>query len=171
MIDIDEQLESSTPMHPSRAARLPSSHDGRPLGATSRSRRRTVAITGAAGGLGEGLAVALRAKKANPAFIDLDAQATADRAERLGGKRVAVGLEANVLDLASLEAAIASAEQHFGRVDVVIAAAASRSAHHVRWRSSTQTTGTGRSPSTSTGRGARGAPACPTCVANRGPSW
>ena len=47
--------------------------------------------TGAAGGLGKAFVVALRAKKANLALIDLDAQATADQAERLGGKRVAVG--------------------------------------------------------------------------------
>jgi len=44
---------------------------------------RTVAITGAAGGLGQDLAKALRARGASVALLDLDADAVGDLAERL----------------------------------------------------------------------------------------
>lgn len=84
---------------------------------------RTVAITGASGGLGQALAEALRARKANLVLLDLDANAVAEQAERLGGPRVARGWRADVRDLGSLEAAMREASEHFGRLDVVIAGA------------------------------------------------
>ncbi|MDV6264653.1 SDR family NAD(P)-dependent oxidoreductase [Rhodococcoides yunnanense] len=84
---------------------------------------RTVVITGAAGGLGKLLAQALRARKANLVLLDLDADAVAAQAEGLGGSRVARGWRADVRDLASLETAMSEAAEHFGRIDVVIAAA------------------------------------------------
>lgn len=84
---------------------------------------KTVAITGANGGLGSALAVALRARKANVALLDLDLDAVTAQARALGGDTVAKGLSANVRDLSSLEAAMSAAAEHFGRLDVVIAAA------------------------------------------------
>ena len=49
---------------------------------------RTVVITGASGGLGAGLARALRARGANVALLDLDADAVRRQAERLGWRPV-----------------------------------------------------------------------------------
>jgi len=45
---------------------------------------RTVAITGSTGGLGSALAGALRARGANLALLDLDANLTHDQAHALG---------------------------------------------------------------------------------------
>jgi NAD(P)-dependent dehydrogenase (short-subunit alcohol dehydrogenase family) len=84
---------------------------------------RTVAITGAAGGLGFALAEALRARKANLVLLDLDADAVAAQAERLGGHRVARGWRADVRDLNSISEVIRDAVEHFGRLDVVVAGA------------------------------------------------
>jgi len=84
---------------------------------------RTVAITGASGGLGRALAEALRARKANLALLDLDADTVAEQAERLGGLRVARGWQVDVRDLDSLKVAMREAAEHFGRLDVVIAGA------------------------------------------------
>ena len=57
---------------------------------------RTVAITGGCGGLGIALAGALRAKQANVALLDLDADGVKAQAERLGDVRVARGRAADV---------------------------------------------------------------------------
>ena len=84
---------------------------------------RTVAITGAGGGLGGALAEALRARKANVALLDINLDAVTAHAERLGGSTVSRGWRANVRDLASLEEAMQGVVDHFGRLDVVIAAA------------------------------------------------
>jgi len=84
---------------------------------------RTVAITGASGGLGRALAEALRARKANLVLLDLDGDAVAEQAERLGGARVARGWQVDVCDLDSLKVATREAAEHFGRLDVVIAGA------------------------------------------------
>lgn len=84
---------------------------------------RTVAITGSTGGLGDAIAAELRDRKAKLALLDLDANAVADQAEELGGSRVARGWEVDVRNLQSLETAMQEAAEHFGRLDVVIAAA------------------------------------------------
>lgn len=82
---------------------------------------RTVAITGSTGGLGSGLAQALRDRGAKLALLDLDAAATAEQAQRLGGDAVAAGFHADVRDFATVQAAMTQAVQHFGGLDVVIA--------------------------------------------------
>ena len=84
---------------------------------------RTVAITGSTGGLGSALAGALRARGANLALLDLDANLTHDQAHALGPDTVAQGWPADVRDLGSLEAALTGAAEHFGRLDVVVAGA------------------------------------------------
>lgn len=84
---------------------------------------RTVAITGAAGGLGSALAKALRARKAKVALLDLNLDMVSADAESLGGPTVARGWYANVRDLTSLKEAMQGVVDHFGRLDVVIAAA------------------------------------------------
>ena len=84
---------------------------------------RTVAITGSTGGLGSALADALRGRKANLVLLDLDHDAVTAQAERLGSQRVAVGIQADVRDMQSLEDAMRQAVEHFGRLDIVIAGA------------------------------------------------
>ena len=84
---------------------------------------RTVAITGAGGGLGIALAEALRAKNANVALLDLDASRVEAQAERLGNARVARGWAADVRDLETLTDVMREVREHFGRLDVVIAGA------------------------------------------------
>lgn len=84
---------------------------------------RTVALTGSTGGLGASLASALRARGANLALLDLNGDATEAQAGTLGGATVARGWPADVRDLTTLQTAMAEADQHFGRLDVVIAAA------------------------------------------------
>ncbi|GLZ53477.1 SDR family NAD(P)-dependent oxidoreductase [Actinomycetospora sp. NBRC 106378] len=84
---------------------------------------RTVLVTGACGGLGVALAEALRAKGARLALVDLDADHVTDRARRLGDQRAAAGWAADVRDLDRLIEVAASVRAHFGRFDVVVAAA------------------------------------------------
>lgn len=82
---------------------------------------RTVAITGSTGGLGTALAEALRVRGANVALLDLDADRAQKQARALGPDTVAHGWRADVRDLGSLQAALADAADHFGRLDVVVA--------------------------------------------------
>jgi len=84
---------------------------------------RTFVITGATGGLGNALATALRARNARLALLDLNADAVAAQAERLGGSTVARGWPADVRRLDELQKAMREAAEHFGRLDVVIAGA------------------------------------------------
>jgi NAD(P)-dependent dehydrogenase (short-subunit alcohol dehydrogenase family) len=84
---------------------------------------RTIAITGATGGLGMALATKLRERKANVALLDLDGGAAERLAQDLGGARVAWGTSIDVRSLESVELAMAGASKHFGRIDVVVAGA------------------------------------------------
>jgi NAD(P)-dependent dehydrogenase (short-subunit alcohol dehydrogenase family) len=65
---------------------------------------RTVAITGAAGGLGRDLAKALRAKGASVALLDLNADAVRELADDLGDESVARGWQTDVRNLDNLTA-------------------------------------------------------------------
>lgn len=82
---------------------------------------RTVLITGSTGGLGTALARALRERGANLALLDLDLAAAQQQAHDLGPEAVARGWAVDVRDLASVQSAMDSAAEHFGRIDVVIA--------------------------------------------------
>ncbi len=82
---------------------------------------RVIVITGSTGGLGQAAAQALRAKGVKLALLDLDQDKVDAQARTLGGDQVAKGWGADVRSLSSLEAALASAALHFGRIDVVIA--------------------------------------------------
>ncbi len=76
-------------------------------------------ITGGARGIGFGMAQALSRRGASVALVDLDpAQVTAS-AERLGQR--AHGIAADVTDRAAIDAAVATAVERFGGVDIVIA--------------------------------------------------
>ena len=84
---------------------------------------KTVAITGAGGGLGAGLARALRAHGANVALLDLTADRVQAHAARLGGDRYARGWAVDVRDFDAQQHVFGEIAKHFGAIDVVIAAA------------------------------------------------
>lgn len=82
---------------------------------------KVVVITGSTGGLGQATAQALRDKGAKLALLDLDLNKITQQANDLGGSSNAMGWQADVCSLESLENAMASAAKHFGKIDVVIA--------------------------------------------------
>ena len=84
---------------------------------------RTVAITGAAGGLGADLAKALRARGARIALLDLNPNAVCELADHLGGDSVARGWRADVRDFDNLDQVMTDVAAHFERLDVVVAGA------------------------------------------------
>lgn len=76
---------------------------------------RTVIVTGAARGIGAGIAQAILEAGGNAVLIDLDgaaAESTANRLDPEGGR--ALGLAADVTDAASLDAATAATIDRFG---------------------------------------------------------
>ena len=80
-------------------------------------------VTGAAGGLGRALAPALLAQGARLALLDLDAAGVEAMAAELGTPDRVAGFACDVRSMASVTAACDAAAAHFGRIDVVIAAA------------------------------------------------
>lgn len=84
---------------------------------------RTVVITGAGGGLGTGLARALRAHGANVALLDLHTDVVQPLADQLGGDRYARAWAVDVRDLNALEQVMSDVAGHFGAIDVAIAGA------------------------------------------------
>jgi len=74
-------------------------------------------VTGAASGIGLAVAELFAAKGASLVLLDLSDQVRAV-AQRLPGEHV--GMACNVADCAQLEAAVASAVQRFGRIDVLV---------------------------------------------------
>ena len=79
---------------------------------------RTIAITGAARGIGRATAEALLARGAKVAIGDVDAAAATEAAEALGPN--AAGAKVDVSDRASFAAFLATAEQQLGPLDVLI---------------------------------------------------
>src|ERR1700756_1882556 len=84
---------------------------------------RTVAITGAAGGLGADLAAALTAKGARVALLDVNRDAVCKLADHLGADSGARGWRADVRDLDNLDQVMTEVAAHFERLDVVVAGA------------------------------------------------
>jgi len=84
---------------------------------------RTVAITGAAGGLGADLAKALRTQGARVALLDLNADAVRELADQLGSESVARGWRADVSNFDDLDQVMTEVAAHFERLDVVVAGA------------------------------------------------
>jgi NAD(P)-dependent dehydrogenase (short-subunit alcohol dehydrogenase family) len=82
-------------------------------------RGRTVFVTGAARGIGLGIAQRLHGRGANVALVGLEPELLEQRAAELGDR--AAFFEADVTDLAALEAAAAGTAERFGGIDVAIA--------------------------------------------------
>ena len=80
---------------------------------------RVALVTGAARGIGLGAAKAMHERGGSVALLDLDG-ADAERAAGEVGER-ALGLAADVTDVASLEAAVTATIERFGRLDVAVA--------------------------------------------------
>jgi NAD(P)-dependent dehydrogenase (short-subunit alcohol dehydrogenase family) len=80
---------------------------------------RTVFITGAARGIGAATAERLYRKGANVALVGLEPERLRKNAEALGER--AAFFEADVTDLAALEAAVAATVERFGGIDIGVA--------------------------------------------------
>jgi NAD(P)-dependent dehydrogenase (short-subunit alcohol dehydrogenase family) len=81
---------------------------------------KALVLTGGASGIGEAVARRFTAEGGRVAILDLDAAGAAAVAAELDG---AIGIGADVADEASVEAAVAAAHAHLGRVDCVVNAA------------------------------------------------
>jgi len=76
-------------------------------------------ITGGGRGIGLGIAGALAARGASIALVDIEPDGVQEAAARLPGN--AIGLTADVTNVAQINAAVAAAVERFGGVDIVVA--------------------------------------------------
>ena len=88
---------------------------------------RVVFITGAAGGIGSAMAAAFAANNAAIAVVDIAADAARAVAATLPD---ALGIEMDVRDTPSIEAAVAATLKRWGRIDVLINNAGVNTLHH-----------------------------------------
>ena len=83
--------------------------------------RPVVLITGAAGGIGQALALRWACEGARIAMLDFEADHLAEAASTLGSAGAEVfPVEADVTDYASCERAVEAVVGHFGRIDVLV---------------------------------------------------
>ncbi|MDN5821097.1 MAG: glucose 1-dehydrogenase [Brachybacterium sp.] len=79
---------------------------------------RICLVTGAASGIGKGIATKLTAEGAVVVVADVDEEAARRVAAELGGHTLAVSVD--IADRASVEAMTAQVVDHFGRIDVLV---------------------------------------------------
>lgn len=75
-------------------------------------------VTGAASGIGKGIARRLAAEGANVVIADLNEQAAQDTAEALGDD--ALGVAVNVADRGTVDAMVQSVTERYGRIDILV---------------------------------------------------
>ncbi len=103
---------------------------------TGQATEQAVFITGGASGIGLATAQRLAARGCKVALVDQAGDQAVAAAEALGADHI--GLQADVTDVASLEAAAEATVRRFGRIDVVVANAGIGSASTVRASSAEQ---------------------------------
>ncbi|ASK66137.1 2-hydroxycyclohexanecarboxyl-CoA dehydrogenase [Brachybacterium avium] len=79
---------------------------------------RICLVTGAASGIGRGIATKLTAEGATVVVADLDEEAARSTAAELGGHSLAVHVD--IADRESVDAMTAQVTDHFGRIDVLV---------------------------------------------------
>ncbi len=78
---------------------------------------KTAFVTGAASGIGAAIADALNAKGVRVAIVDLKEEAASAKANELND---AIAVSCNVADAASVEAAVKTVLDAFGRIDILV---------------------------------------------------
>jgi 2-hydroxycyclohexanecarboxyl-CoA dehydrogenase len=84
----------------------------------SRLEGKIAVVTGAARGLGRGIADRLASEGATVVVTDVNAEGAQQAASEIGGS--AVGLGCDVSDYGSVEAMVADVKERFGRIDVLV---------------------------------------------------
>lgn len=93
---------------------------------------RAVMVTGGASGIGAAIVEAFSAQGAKVCFLDVQDNAAAELASRLGGCRnVPVYRHCDLTDIAALRTAIEAAAEEFGTVDVLVNNAGNDTRHKV----------------------------------------
>ena len=93
---------------------------------------RNVLITGGAGGIGSGIVEEFAKQGSRVAFIDIlieEAAETIARCEALGVDHAPVFVEADLLDIPKVQAAIAAVISDFGSIEVLVDNAANDDRH------------------------------------------
>jgi 3-hydroxybutyrate dehydrogenase len=88
-------------------------------------------ITGAASGIGHGIAKRFAAAGGRVAIADINGDAAREAAEALGGGDQATAVTMDVTDEAAVNAGVAAAVDHFGRVDTLVSNAGIQIVHPI----------------------------------------
>ncbi|NQW16576.1 MAG: SDR family oxidoreductase [Chloroflexi bacterium] len=83
---------------------------------------RVALVTGAASGIGRGIAEVLHSRGASLVLVDINKQAAESAANEIAGEgSAAIGLFADVTDPSTLASAVDSALERFGEIDICVA--------------------------------------------------